>query len=213
VLPVIGYASRSGDFASFEGLSQSGYVLVPAPGALAYELSVAQQGDVEEPDIAEVVAAAQPPADDLDADGLGDLLELALGSDPTDAGSVARPSVALVRGAEGRWQIALDFTRSPDATSLRVVAEHAATLGDWEVIPAASVTESVTVPSAGSPLERVRWSIDPSTISDGHRGLAGFLRLRVWWLEEDDPVADRQEEPTSGAGGAKEAGQPEVNEP
>jgi hypothetical protein len=204
VLQVIGYASRSGDFVSFEGLSQSGYVLVPSPAALAYELSVAQEGDVEEPDIDELAAAARAPGDDLDGDGLNDLLELAFGSDPDDPGSVARPTVTLVRDGDGRWQIALAFTRRPDTWSLRVVAEHATRLGGWVEVPTAGVTEQITAPSEGAPLERVRWLIDPSALGPGGAAPSGFVRLRVSWADGNEPVA---------AGGGDPSGQPVTTEP
>lgn len=113
---------------------------------------------------------------DPDGDGMVNLLEYALGSDPLIAGSGNSLSAAVVGG---RAQVS--FNRNASATDLTYVLEAAHDLATWAPVTtytsrwtgAASATEAP--PSALPPDQTVRVTIDLGAPS----ATAQFVRLRV----------------------------------
>jgi hypothetical protein len=98
--------------------------------------------------IANALGAGRPESDylpdaDPDHDGLGSLLEYALGSQPADSGSIEQLKLELQ--SDGSHQVR--YLRRDDDTALLYHPEHATTLGGEAWLP----LESAIVPLAAGP--------------------------------------------------------------
>jgi hypothetical protein len=123
-------------------------------------------------------AAAAGDFADPDGDGMVNLLEYALGSDPLIAGAGNSLSAAVIGG-----HAQVSFNRNASATDLTYVLEASSDLSTWTPVMiytnpsgwtgAASATEAP--PSALPPDQTLRVTIDLGT----PLGTAQFVRLRV----------------------------------
>jgi hypothetical protein len=123
-------------------------------------------------------AAAAGDFADPDGDGMVNLLEYALGSDPLIAGAGNSVSAAVIGG-----HAQVSFNRNASATDLTYVLEASSDLSTWTPVMiytnpsgwtgAASATEAP--PSALPPDQTLRVTIDLGT----PLGTAQFVRLRV----------------------------------
>ena len=107
--------------------------------------------------------AERLPTADPDADGLPNLLEYALGSDPLSSGSASLPSVSLPP-APGS-QLTLTFT--PFRSDVSYIIQSSSNLTSW--------TDTILSPAALSPGQPFTFT-DPTPVSENQRR---FLRLKV----------------------------------
>jgi hypothetical protein len=107
--------------------------------------------------------------EDADDDGLSNLLEHALGSDPTSSGSAHSPLVDSVEDGTGDSYISFSYTENNSATGIAYVVERSTDLKIWEPVNLSNT--SVNRVDRGT-LTEVTLYI-PAT--DG----SGFFRVRV----------------------------------
>ncbi len=119
--------------------------------------------------------------EDLDGDGLANVLEYALGTDP--ARFSLAPAVSILRNPDGSVQGRISFLRDPAKTDLTIVVESSGDLMDWVPI-ATSVNglpftgiATVTGEVAGS-APRIVTVIDPYAETSAGFGQS-FLRVRA----------------------------------
>jgi len=106
---------------------------------------------------------------DLDNDGLPDLLEYALGSDPARNGSTFNPVVDTVQDGNDQYFVSFSYTRSKVATGLTYVVERSSDLHAWEPLDL----------SAASVSTLDRGSFTEITIYIPTTEVSGFFRVRV----------------------------------
>jgi phage baseplate assembly protein gpV len=130
---VFSFASRTGDFTATEGLAaNSGYDFNRAFTATTLQLSVATVGDVPAPAPAFKPALAESlAATDTDGDGQCDLLELAFGCGPNDAGSCRRTSIRQIAD-NGQVFPAIQYWERRDGLPVRYTIEYSTNLGLWQ---------------------------------------------------------------------------------
>ena len=116
------------------------------------------------------------PADDPDADGLTNLLEYALGSNPNSGAPAPTPQIA-------NSKLQINFTRSTAATDLVLVVKASSDLVTWTDIARsqagaafAPLVGGVTVNESGSGSLRNVEVIDSESLQTAPRR---FLRLKV----------------------------------
>jgi fibronectin-binding autotransporter adhesin len=118
-------------------------------------------------------ALAAQPAADPDHDGVPNLLEYALGTDPQSAGSANRPALALaVSSADNLPHLTLTVTLAADAADVGVSAEVSGDLVNWQ--SGAPHTEIVSDTTAGAVRTLVLRDATPAG-----SGPPRFMRLRV----------------------------------
>ncbi len=94
---------------------------------------------------------------DPDGDGLINLFEYALGTDPNEAGSGL--AGALRCANRGAGEVDLVFRRPTGTSGVTFALERSADLASWEAVPAADLTEAVV--EVGGGLEEVAWRVQP----------------------------------------------------
>ena len=127
------------------------------------------------------VGALTDANDDPDGDGVANLLEYALGSEPGAADSAALPDVAPVGD-----HLALTFTPSV-VTGLRYIIEASSDLSDWS-----DATDITALLTSGEPYTHT----DSASLSIAPRR---FLRLRIEMPEMNSVLPDRQLVPQAAA--------------
>ena len=189
--PIVSYASRTGDFASVTGLSDSfGYEFTRSFQATTLNLAVTTAGEVLGPPDALAVptgfahwmteqaaqaglAANSPVEEDSDGDGAGNLLEYAFGTNPFDADSWAAPVPSVIKESGAKWAV-LEFRRRTDTISLDYQILGSSSFASWT--PVEDVRELSRAPVPGQPgLETVRMVVWPVLLD----GESWFLKVRV----------------------------------
>ncbi len=161
--PAFTFASRSGDFTAVEGLSQFGYAFTRAFTATAQNLVVQTAGAVPalSPSLAFtqfVQAAFGPgatgtgpvcgPDKDPDHDGVCNLMEFAMGTDPNDSSSVATPEMDWLT-ENGETYLTITFHRSKTAAGVSLAVEYSSDLVTWHAnTPNEPVTRTVSITPA-----------------------------------------------------------------
>ena len=161
--PAFTFASRSGEFTAVEGLSQSGYVLTRAFTATAQNLVVQTAGVVPSlvPSLAftQFVQAAFGPAatgtgpvcgpdKDPDHDGVCNLLEFAMGTDPNDGASVALAEMGRLT-ENGETYLTIRYPRSKTAAGVSLAVEYSSDLVTWHAnSTSGQVTRTVSIATA-----------------------------------------------------------------
>ena len=84
--------------------------------------SIVSHADVDTPDA------------DSDGDGLANLLEAALGSDPSNPNSAYSPVIDLVDNGAGEKFLSFHYTESKLATNLTTIVEQSTDLTNWEPV-------------------------------------------------------------------------------
>jgi hypothetical protein len=106
-------------------------------------------GTLELESIVTVTAAAQAPGlapasdsptDDSDGDGLSNLLEEALGSDPANPDSAYSPVIDLVEDGSGQQFISFHYTESKSVNGVTTYVEVSTDLKNWEPLDLNSVS-------------------------------------------------------------------------
>ncbi len=138
------------------GSTTFGARATPAPTDNAYAQWAATQNLPQQ---------ARRPSDDADGDGLANLFEYFIGSNPASAGSGQAPE-GLVVSRDGQSFVGFRVTRSASAAGVRPVLQASDDLVTWTVV--ASVVED-----AGGQVVQVREAAPTS--AHGHR----FLRFGV----------------------------------
>ena len=189
--PIVSYASRTGDFASVTGLSDSfGYEFTRSFQATTLNLAVTTAGEVLGPPDALAVptgfahwmteqaaqaglAANSPVEEDSDGDGAGNLLEYAFGTNPFDADSWAAPVPSVIKESGAKWAV-LEFRRRTDTISLDYQILGSSSFASWT--PVEDVRELSRAPVPGQPgLETVRMVVWPVLLD----GESWFLKVCV----------------------------------
>ncbi|MEX0330624.1 MAG: tandem-95 repeat protein [Puniceicoccaceae bacterium] len=148
VFPALTYASASGGFTSVDGLTQSGYILSSSTDAAALNLTVVQSGGIVAPLSlinsftfakwrndnfstfhAENDFSKCGPGEDPDSDGMCNLLEYTMGSDPL-SWDRSYPRIQLVN-INGLTFMDLTYPRNLDASGTRLVLEFTTDLLNW----------------------------------------------------------------------------------
>ena len=190
--PAFTFGSRSGDFTAVEGLSQFGYVFTRAFTATAQNL-VVQTGGVA-PSFAPsgsftefVQNAFGPqatgtgpvcaPDKDPDRDGLCNLLEFALGTDPANGASCSKPTMGTIT-LDGEVYPTIRYTRSTTAAGVALVVEVSSNLTAWSAnTPDATVTQTISV--TADPLHPGCETVVEAAVTPMSQNPSVFLRLRA----------------------------------
>jgi hypothetical protein len=117
---------------------------------------------------------------DFDADGVANLLEYALGLDPTSASTTALPQV-IVKDYAGTKYLSLTFTRSAVATDLTYIVQGSSDLASWSDLGTSSAGNSITGPGVVSETGSAPVFTDEvrDTVPYSQNGVTRFLRLKV----------------------------------
>jgi fibronectin type 3 domain-containing protein len=107
---------------------------------------------------------------DPDGDGLSNLFEYALGTDPNNAGSALGGVLRCESGAGS--VVDLSFSRLARTSGVTFSLERSVDLATWETVSAADRTEAVA--DAGGGLEEVVWQLQPAAGTT-----RAFYRLRL----------------------------------
>jgi hypothetical protein len=119
---------------------------------------------------------ASGEADDFDFDGLANLLEYLLGSDPKDPTSTGDIELVIVETGSEDY-LGLRFTRPIGLTDVAVVLERSTNLVDWDSGPGFTVQEGAPVDNLDGTETVILRSVSPNG------GIAReFVRLRAWGL-------------------------------
>ena len=104
---------------------------------------------------------------------MANMVESALGSNPSDASDAHWPVAAAVE-AEGSRHFAIRYVRRKNDTAASIVVEVSGELGTWQSGPAHTTVHAVTDNSDGSEtvVERVNAPMDQAT--------GGFIRLKIF---------------------------------
>jgi len=175
ILEVMTFASRSGNFATTEGLDGNPqFNFTPTLEATRLLLTVA----AEDPPIAGDFARL----DDTDGDGLLDLLETAFGGSPTDPACRRNPELVIVNGAP-----ALHYFERHDVEGFTYQLQYSSDLKTWHDAdgtdgrpgakqvarePFCELTDAVTIAP----------DLPPAAPD-----MRTFLRLNVSWKNGDEP--------------------------
>lgn len=111
--------------------------------------------------------------DDFDLDGLSNLMEYLLGSDPKDAGDAGSVEVMIVESG-GEDYLGLRYTRPVGVTDVTVALQRSTDLGGWDSGPGFTVQEGAPVDNLDGTETVVLRSVTP--IGDIDRE---FVRLSV----------------------------------
>ena len=107
--------------------------------------------------------------EDADGDGMSNLLEYALGSDPARSSSTFSPTVDTVQDGSDQYYVSFSYTRNKAATGITYAIEHSSDLRTWEPIDLS--TASVSTLDRGTFTEVTVYI----PVTDG----AGFYRVNV----------------------------------
>lgn len=187
---VMTFATRSGDFAATEGLTgnpafdfnrsftgtalrlEVNSALPEAPETLAVAMPQVGQSGRDEVLSGQELAMAQPEGD-ADRDGVGNLLELAFGSDPLDASDTGRPELGPDLEHPGCLRFAVPL--GPEAAELGFEVEYTNDMNLWHTLtqqtPGVMQMQTLT-DIQGLPFLEV--CIDPAVTG------TIFLRVKVW---------------------------------
>ena len=114
-------------------------------------------------------ADTETPTSDPDGDGLANLLEHALGSDPASPDSTHSPAIDIVEDGSGETFIAFHYTENKSATDVTTLVEQSINLKTWEPIDLNEAT-----------LTRIdRGNLTETTVYLPTSSGARFLRIRV----------------------------------
>ncbi len=187
---VMTFATRSGDFAATEGLTgnpafdfnrsftgtalrlEVNSALPEAPETLAVAMPQVGQSGRDEVLSGQELAMAQPEGD-ADRDGVGNLLELAFGSDPLDASDTGRPELGPDLEHPGCLRFAVPL--GLEAAELGFEVEYTNDMNLWHTLtqqtPGVMQMQTLT-DIQGLPFLEV--CIDPAVTG------TIFLRVKVW---------------------------------
>jgi hypothetical protein len=200
ILPIVSFASRSGDFSAAEGLAGNfGYNFTRSFTATTLDLTVTTKGSVPGPIVGAAALPVPGPAvgwpawrdaqqrragarridadADDDGDGLANLVEYAVGTDPLDPVSGVTPIEPVrVESADGpRFGIA--FRRIRSATDIGYVVEVSENLRDWRANDAGrTVTTIHTVET--DPVDD-KWERVTETLADPAGTRPRYFRLKI----------------------------------
>ena len=138
-------------------------------GSFTTSMILTVTGSQASPDHIIAGADTLTPQADPDGDGLANLLEHALGSDPANPGSTYVPQVDIVEDGSGESFLSFHFTQNQSATDVTTLVEQSFDLKTWEPID----------PNEASISTLDRGGLTETTVylptSSGTR----FLRIRV----------------------------------
>jgi hypothetical protein len=154
VQPAFAWTSSGGGSVTSSGLFTAGSVpggpfsVTAAAGAVSAAASVTITGQTlaswqsQYFTATEIAAGKADPAADADGDGLSNLLEYALGSDPRHA--TAAPIPSIVPDAGGQPRLTLTFTRPRALPGVTLGAEVSGDLKSWSNVPTLEITSTAT---------------------------------------------------------------------
>jgi len=80
------------------------------------------------------------PYGDADGDGLGNLLEEALGSNPSDPNSTFYPDIEILDGGDGKKYASIQYSISKTTEGISVILEQSADLKNWQPVNLSKAT-------------------------------------------------------------------------
>ncbi|MEX0327038.1 MAG: hypothetical protein AB3N33_13210 [Puniceicoccaceae bacterium] len=189
VFPAMTYASSSGGFTTVDGLTQSGYILSSSLDPTALNLTVVQSGGLVAPLSlinsftfaiwrsdnfstfhAENDFSKCGPDQDPDSDGMCNLLEYTMGSDPL-SWDRSYPRVKLV-DINGLTFMDLTYPRNLDASEARLVLEFSTDLLNWSQLTRVQSMEPANADAS------VYWVTERTVFPVDNINL-GLFRLRI----------------------------------
>ena len=120
---------------SFSDAGTYRFTVINAAGTLNHSANVTVTAPLVAPDFALAVGAdTTSPDADADNDGLANLIEKALGSDPENPYSSFYPEVDVVEDGSGEVFISFDYTETKNANGLTPIVEFTTDLENWEPV-------------------------------------------------------------------------------